>query len=318
MVSQASQLPQPLSLNDLLRRHCRDRLYVPPLRWTVQHLQLLKCRFVPRPRTPQPASPTRARLTPPSESEQSEEVSKHPPKQEDTGLQRAIRRLTRGNNLLFKRWGLKRLLRALSNDDVVTTLPPVARLPCHVFSHVIDDIPIPFLAYVDHSEVARFREDSIPTPRCNLPVWNIRKANLARFQPTNIDQDPYFVGILIALAQAWRHSCSDDTVAHQSPHTVHLLVTNCKDIGFLKLYTAIVTLAFLRKFDQPSEFLDSSLVIHCAHIPSESVSYIKHEIAAVVEPSRGRKRLRESSRTTEQGACKRKKQGNGNGGDETT
>ena len=99
---------------------------------------------------------------------------------------------------------------------------------------------------------------------------------------------------------------------------VHLLVTNCKDIGFLKLYTAIVTPDFLRKFDQPSVFLDSSLIIQCAHIPSEPVSYIKHEIAAVVELSRGKKRLRESSGTTEQGACKRIKQGNGNRGDETT
>lgn len=323
MAPQASQLPQLLSLNDLLRRHCRDRLYVPPLHWTAQHIQLLRCRFVPHPHTPQPTSSTQARLTPSNENEQSGEVSKHPPKQADIRLQRSIWRLARDNDLLHKQWGLEHLLKALSNDRVVTSLPdylnlyyagrPVARLPCHVFSHVIDDIPIPFLAYVDHIEVARFRENSIPTPRCNLPVWNIRKAKLARLQPTNIDQDPYFVGILIALAQAWRHSCSDDT-ARQSPHTVHLLVTNCKDIGFLKLYTAIVTPAFLRKFDQPSVFLDSSLIIQCAHIPSKPVSYIKHEIAAVVELSRGKKRLREWSGTTEQGACKRKKQGNRNGG----
>src|SRR2546423_3735901 len=94
---------------------------------------------------------------------------------------------------------------------------------------------------------------------------------------------------------------------------VHLLVTNCKDIGFLKLYTSTVTPAFLRKFDQPSVFLDSSLVIQCAHIPSKPVSYIKREIAAIVEPPKGKKRLRKSSGITEQGACKRKKQGNGNG-----
>ena len=122
MVSQASQPPQPFSLNDLLRRHCRDRLYVPPLRWTAQHLRLLKCRFVPRPRT-RPASSTQARFTPPSESEQSEEVSNHPPKQEDIRLQRSLQRLTRGKDLLHKKWGLKHLLRALSNDRVVTSLP---------------------------------------------------------------------------------------------------------------------------------------------------------------------------------------------------
>jgi hypothetical protein len=116
-------VPQPLSLNDLLRRHCRDRLYVPPLRWTAQHVQLLECRFVPRPRTPQLASSTQARLTPQSESKQAGEDSKHPPKQKDIALQRAIRRLARGNDLLFKRWGLNRLLRTLSNNRVVTSLP---------------------------------------------------------------------------------------------------------------------------------------------------------------------------------------------------
>jgi hypothetical protein len=113
-------VPQPLSLNDLLRRHCHDRLYVPPLRWTAQHVQLLKCRFVPRPRTPQPASSTQA---PPSESEQAAEDSKYPPKQEDIDLQRDLRRLARGNMLLFKRWGLECLLGTLSNDHVTTSLP---------------------------------------------------------------------------------------------------------------------------------------------------------------------------------------------------
>ena len=123
MAPQASQLPQLLSLNDLLRRHCHDRLYVPPLHWTAQHLQLLKCRFVPRPRTPQPASSTQACLTPPSESKQSEEFSKHPPEKKDIRLQRSVHRLARGNDLLYKQWGLEHLLRALSNDRVITSLP---------------------------------------------------------------------------------------------------------------------------------------------------------------------------------------------------
>jgi len=63
-------------LNDLLRQHCHDRLYVKPLHWTAQHLQLLKCRFVRRQRTPQPTSSTQGGLAPPSESEQLREDSK--------------------------------------------------------------------------------------------------------------------------------------------------------------------------------------------------------------------------------------------------
>ncbi len=37
------------SINDILQSHCRDCLYVWPLRWTAQRLDLLGCRFVPRP-----------------------------------------------------------------------------------------------------------------------------------------------------------------------------------------------------------------------------------------------------------------------------
>jgi hypothetical protein len=116
---------------------------------------------------------------------------------------------------------------------------------------------------------------------------------------------------------------------------VHLLVTNCKDTSFLKLYTATVTPAFLRSFDQPSAFLDSSLVIQCAHIPSKPSSNIVREIKVLLKPLRrkkrlhkssdvteqtsckGKKRLRNSSDATEQRPCKRKKQRDGNGGGET-
>ena len=39
------QPPEPCSINDLLRQHCRDRLYVHPLRWTSRQLLLLDCYF---------------------------------------------------------------------------------------------------------------------------------------------------------------------------------------------------------------------------------------------------------------------------------
>jgi hypothetical protein len=38
-------VPEPLSINSIIRQYCRSRLYVPPLHWTSDHLQLLDCRF---------------------------------------------------------------------------------------------------------------------------------------------------------------------------------------------------------------------------------------------------------------------------------
>jgi len=126
MVLQVSQPPQPFSLNDLLRQHCHDRLYVKPLHWTAQHLQLLKCRFVRRQRTPQPTNSTQGGIIPPSESEQPREdskVDKYPPKHgQDIGIQNAVYRLAYGDNMTIKQWGLEVLLKAFSNDYTVTSL----------------------------------------------------------------------------------------------------------------------------------------------------------------------------------------------------
>jgi len=37
--------PKPLSINAIIRKHDRERLYVHPLQWVQQHLTLLGCQF---------------------------------------------------------------------------------------------------------------------------------------------------------------------------------------------------------------------------------------------------------------------------------
>jgi len=100
MAPQAYQPPQSSSLNDLIRQHCRDRLYVQPLHWTAQHLQLLGCRFVCRPR---PTSST------------------HVNKQ-DTDLAYAVGRLIGSSCIVDKSAGLGDLFMRISNDRVITLL----------------------------------------------------------------------------------------------------------------------------------------------------------------------------------------------------
>jgi len=40
-----AQIPEPSSINGILRENNRDRLFVCPLQWTSQHLLLLRCQF---------------------------------------------------------------------------------------------------------------------------------------------------------------------------------------------------------------------------------------------------------------------------------
>jgi hypothetical protein len=42
----ATRLPEPSSLNAIIRKHCRARLYVPAIAWTSDQPQLLGCQFV--------------------------------------------------------------------------------------------------------------------------------------------------------------------------------------------------------------------------------------------------------------------------------
>jgi hypothetical protein len=110
MAPQASQLPEPFSLNGLLRQHCHDRLYVHPLRWTAQHLQLLNCRFFHRRPLPPPASSTQAHR----ESEQPGEDSKldkqQPKHGQDIDL-KAARRLAFSPFSTAKKFAMRELLK---------------------------------------------------------------------------------------------------------------------------------------------------------------------------------------------------------------
>jgi hypothetical protein len=89
---------------------------------------------------------------------------------------------------------------------------------------------------------------------------------------------------------------------------VRLVVTNRDNRRFLRLYTATISATFLHKFDQPSVFSDSSLVIRYTRVPFLPVSHLKHGIATLMGcVIIKKKRLRESSDITEQDACKRRK-----------
>jgi hypothetical protein len=39
-------IPEPASINAMLREHCRTRLYVHPIAWTTDQPRLLGCQFV--------------------------------------------------------------------------------------------------------------------------------------------------------------------------------------------------------------------------------------------------------------------------------
>lgn len=105
---------QPRSLNDLLRQHCHDRLYVQPLHWTTQHLRLMNCQFARPPCASLPARfPDRSRT---SQSEREQQQREDFKNTYDIELPKAVRQLAYEDDMISKQWALDALLNVLSNN----------------------------------------------------------------------------------------------------------------------------------------------------------------------------------------------------------
>ncbi|KAK0639581.1 hypothetical protein B0T16DRAFT_245996 [Cercophora newfieldiana] len=185
---------EPSSINDILRSHSRDRLYIPPFQWTAQHLDLLGCRFA-RNKTPRPTS---------------EGHRVDLPAQTDFGLL--------ANNLLclstteFKTMVIRL---HLENHKIIyqrSVLPfsfgsrPVVNLTTNgVFSLSGTDSAAPVMAYLDLEDVRSRRNASIKLSsdnRPNPPIAHLRQKIQRRLNPIKEAEDPYIVAVLVALAQA--------------------------------------------------------------------------------------------------------------------
>ncbi|KAK0701115.1 hypothetical protein B0T21DRAFT_134619 [Apiosordaria backusii] len=189
-----SQSPEPSSINDILRSHSRERLYVPPLQWTAHHLDLLGCRFV-RNKTPRPTVeghradlPAQTalgllanRLLCPSITEFKTTV---------------IRLHLEDHNIIYRR---SDLLFSFGSRPVVNLTTD------GVFSLSRTDSAAPVMAYLDIEAVRSRRNTSIKVSggnRPNPPIARLRQKIQRRLNPIKEAEDPYIAAVLIALAQA--------------------------------------------------------------------------------------------------------------------
>ncbi|PYI34803.1 hypothetical protein BP00DRAFT_389474 [Aspergillus indologenus CBS 114.80] len=187
---------EPNSIEAILRHHSRDRLYVPPVAWTSMQLRLLNCRF-----TRQQAGPLKEQVKDPP---QSQRIGSDPP------VRNSRRRHTPSD--------LCRSLLACWPSTEVADYRSYERLPFYfrrqpaanvwtegVFSR--KSAP-PSLAYVTFDGIRSHRSNYVhnsPAKPFNEPVTNIRNRKLRSLQPLKTVEDPYIMGVLIALAQAqWR------------------------------------------------------------------------------------------------------------------
>jgi hypothetical protein len=195
------QSPHPLSVNGLMRKHCKNRLYVRPLQWTAQHLELLGYRFVRK----------------------GNQKFRGHSKQNSLQLPSKARILEAIEDILIHREPVPEFAALISNAFITAFLKD-----CHLiqlryrlafrfkrqfvatarqnglFSHP-DRSSRATLAFLDLEDVSQRRNRIIglsrPKRAFDDPVRRIKLTQRRRIEPLCEAEDPYIVSVLIALAQ---------------------------------------------------------------------------------------------------------------------
>ncbi|KAK0744908.1 hypothetical protein B0T21DRAFT_447997 [Apiosordaria backusii] len=213
---------EPASINDILRKHSRDRLFVLPLQWTAQHLALLGC-YLARKEIglhgyEQAQFPEALRLT----------ACQLP----GSILAKTSIICDLLEHFKLSRYGTKldfqfdrRVVASLETDGVFSPVPTPPRL-----------------AYLDLEATQLRRDNSVPfikSRRPNPPAVRLQRKRRRRLRPAKDIEDPYIAAVLI------------DQAAPSGPNPkVHLLAAKEDNLYF---YTALIPSHFLDRFDQPTQ-----------------------------------------------------------------
>jgi len=177
---------EPLSINDILRKHNGDRLFVPPLHLTLQHLALLECHFAGK------------------------EIGLHGYKQSQfpESLRVTARQLP--GSFQAKTSIIRDLLAHFNLRCCNTELSfsfgqrVVASIKTDGLFSPASSPNLPRLAYLDLEATKLRRNNSVPIPKSrqpNRPAIRLQLKRRQRLQPAKNFGDPYIVAVLIALAQ---------------------------------------------------------------------------------------------------------------------
>ncbi|KAK7583090.1 hypothetical protein V3481_012384 [Fusarium oxysporum f. sp. vasinfectum] len=255
------------SLEGLVRQH-RERLYVRPLQWTMQHLLVLHCQFVDRTRTPDEMS-ERPEANGPRNTPQNHQTKFHDP--------------------TVRVWAVEVFLTAYK---LISPRPPSSSifesLQLRYGKHLeilkvgrVYSQPSMVMAYIDLDDVDSLRRATVYTKWYrklfkqwpdNKPVRAILKKRLRRMQPRERQYDPFLLPVLVALGQERRRRSFVSGIpdpfsgAHEPPSSpklpqgtrrastnVTVLATTSHDPEHIWAYTVEFADAFLDCFDDPSK-----------------------------------------------------------------
>ncbi|KAL7941401.1 hypothetical protein V8C42DRAFT_335051 [Trichoderma barbatum] len=282
--------PEPLSINGILRQRCRKRLYVTPLHWKLQQLDLLGCRFRGR-------GEEKKKIN----HNESEGHVQEPPSlqgQPQGQLQGKVKGTTKylpTNEVIREASSCLRWVRLASSraEDVQYLLEHCGmtidnystlsfyfngRRVAHLhtdgtFLRTSSKLDGPSLAFLNLRSVGIRRDNSIRPRRfkvINPPACNIRRRKQESIRPVNEAEDPYIAAVLIALAQEQQHQQANVAAKQENPldreytpdmgpkhYKVFVLALSALETPCLYFYTAQIPSSFLDRLDKPSQNIPS-------------------------------------------------------------
>ncbi|KAI1765860.1 hypothetical protein GGR53DRAFT_247066 [Hypoxylon sp. FL1150] len=279
------QPPHPLSVNGLIRKHCQDRLYVHPVKWTAQHLELLGYQFVresnKKLRDHRHQRRRQKSLRLPSEAKIRATINHlRGPSIRDSKTTIVPEFLKTCNTIQLDKFRLPFEFKRRT----ITTLPVSG-----IFAHRRSAIS---LVYLDlECCVASKRDRSIGLSMSgNLdgPVWRMKQTQQRQLQPPNEAEDPYVVSVLIALAQILQYKprpqnrsvndpdeCLESAPTKLDPTTLPRqaatdfkvqVLALARDAASLYLYTARIPSVSLDMLNEPSNHHDANVVLISYHV----------------------------------------------------
>ncbi|KAI5920357.1 hypothetical protein F4810DRAFT_702940 [Camillea tinctor] len=296
-------VPEIGSIYDILHDHAGTSLFVLPICWTDLHLRLLGCRFVQMPpqKTPIPCtttSPRRSPKAPPTvvtlgsnlDILVSTDGSK-PVMTKNRALKQILSVLfpnhlsrPKAGTELPMRFGRHYYAKALRCQAIWTPVDTSAlsfnsattwtssrtanQLMASMSVNAPSDAPV--LVYVSRSHLNHVRRNcfrvlSGPNRLYNGPVHRLQMLRSRGLIPKNLDEDSYFVAIMIAMAQQY---VFDNTV-HPTAFTprdvqVRVLTVSEDDNAFI-VYTGTVSAGILSMFHQPHKAPASDAHVKIEH-----------------------------------------------------
>ncbi|KAK2743592.1 hypothetical protein FQN55_007190 [Onygenales sp. PD_40] len=294
-----------LSIYQLARLYCRERLLVDPFLWTSRHVELLQFTF---------GQPTNA----PSLKQDERQPTCLPEKHSRPDL---VRKLLQGAKCGWMRreFDMLKLMTApgspfVSVDDLTFHFKGycIRTLECLIFCRGEDPeaamhwyLP-PVAAFLDREHVGYQRSQFVHTGssgsrsgRQELRRKRRRKipqtlalAQLKKLTPPNALHDPCIVALLISLAQGQRHHLrvvGREREVDAPVFLAQVLFLDPDDTRHLHLFSADISSSFLEKFDfpavPPSPTAQTSVLIRHTVVPFEPFETFQHRIFELLLPT---------------------------------